>query len=432
MRWLKTYSLITRGAGWLALPAFAVYKRFSSKPDIWRQRLGNPFTQGRPLGDVDLWMHGASVGEMEALWAIASRLLEIRPHTKLVVSTFTTAGLHHAKRISGGKMPVFLCPLDLPQLVEKTVKEVAPKVFCTLETELWPNLLLALKNHGASLLLLNGRISHRSYPSYLRARFLFGQVLQLFDSICAISKVDKERLVSIGAHPSCVKVCGNAKYESLLDKPRREDAQVLTKKLGLYGKRPVIVAGSIREQEHVAIFEAIKKIRHLRPLTILVPRHLDRAKDINTFLEARSAKYATIREVTEASQTSCEDIDYLLVDEMGWLFRLYSICDIAFVGGSIAPLGGQNVMEPAAWAKPVVFGPHTKNFKEATEALIEEQGGFVAKDPDGLGKVFAYLLSDDGLREKAGLRARRALEKLGQGSATSQAQLVAQYLDHKV
>ncbi len=424
MRWLKTYSFITRTAGWIALPLLKVVTKVADSKGELRSRLDLQAQDHYQLQDTEVWIHGASVGEMEALWAIVSRLLTMRPDTKLVISAFTTPGVRHAQRLSKGNIPVIQFPLDLPQVVEKITSQLSPKVFCTIETEIWPNLLLTLKGKGAALLLLNGRISDRSFPSYMRARFLFGEALRLFDGICAITELDKKRLASIGAMADSISVCGNAKYESLLGKPNPEAAAKLREKLGLSHTRPVIVAGSIREKEYQMVYHAVKEISRLRPLTILVPRHIERVEEIEKFLRSKGAKMARVGEL----KGQAAHVDFILVDQMGWLFNLYAVCDIAFVGGSMVPLGGQNVMEPASWGKPVVFGPHTENFKEATSALLEAKGGFMASGPEKLGRIFESLLSDEDTRILAGQKARNVLRTMGQGAATSQAELIVKFL----
>ncbi len=430
MSWLKLYWRLTQPLGVLANPILSILEHRSKTPSVWRQRSGKFSKDLLKKAPFDLWMHGASVGEIQALNAIATKVLEKRPETNLLVSAFTCAGFEQAQKLLGNKASVIHLPLDFPQMSQSVAFAISPRIFCTIETELWPNLILALRGKGVRLLLLNGRISKGSFSSYQRVRFLFKEVLQCFDQICAISKADRDRFLQLGAQRDKLEVCGNAKYEDIIQKAKSDRDKI---QFFLPNHVPVIVAGSIREKEYREIYFAIERLRSdgIKPFVILVPRHLYRLDEIEAFLKGRGEQVFKLSQILAApdlleKHNSCS---ILLVDRIGWLFQLYRYCNVAFVGGSLVPLGGQNLMEPAAWAKPVVFGPHVNNFREAADRLLDEGGGFVVQDRNQLYKALSTLLKDEKRQKMAGEKAQKALLALGQGAATRQAQRVLDYLD---
>ncbi len=425
MSWIRTYSLLTGMTALLGDPALALMERFSKRPSLWGSRRGKLLADISQKGPFDVWMHGASVGEMAAIKAITEKILKIRPETRIMVSAFTESGFSHGKRLFEQTIPVTLFPFDYPQAAVRAASLVSPRVFCSVETEIWPNFLWTLKRRGTKLALLNARISADSFPSYRRFRFFFREVLGLFDVICAISRLDKKRLCTMGANPQMVEVCGNAKYEYLIERPDEKKARDVAKMLSIPSNRPVVVAGSIRGHEYRHIYRCAEQLKAMgiETLFILVPRHLERVKEIRDFLSEKGERSQTLTERLEHRgrffDPGCK---FLVIDEMGWLFDLYGLCDVAFVGGSLVPKGGQNIMEPAAWARPVLFGPHTENFQDATEALLAEGGGFVVEDHTELTERLKTLLTEKEYRKRAGACSRKALLKLGNGAATRQAE----------
>lgn len=432
MSWIKSYSLLTGITALLGDPALALMQRFSKRPSLWSSRRGKLLADISQKGPFDVWMHGASVGEMAAVKAIAEKILKVRPETRIMVSAFTKSGFSHGRRLFNPKIPVTLFPFDYPQAVVRAASIVSPRVFCSVETEIWPNLLWTLKKRGTRLFLLNARISADSFPSYKRFRFFFQEVLGLLDVICAISRLDKKRLCAMGADPKLVEVCGNAKYEYLIERPDEKKARNMAKMLSIPLDRPLVVAGSIRGHEYRQIYQCAQKLKAMgiETLFILVPRHLERVQEVMDFLSKRGEKFQTLTEMLEHRDRSFDPgCRFLVIDEIGWLFDLYGLCDVAFVGGSIVPRGGQNIMEPAAWERPVLFGPHTKNFQDAAEALIAEGGGFVVEDHAELTYRLKRLLTEEEFRKKAGACSRKAICKLGADAATRQAEQLLRFFE---
>jgi len=431
MSWIRTYSLLTAMTALLGDPALALMERFSKRPSLWSSRRGKLLTDISQKAPFDVWVHGASVGEMAAIKAITEKILRIRPETRILVSAFTESGFSQGKRLFKQNIPVTLFPFDYPQAAVRAASLVSPRVFCSVETEIWPNLLWTLKKRSTKLALLNARISADSFPSYKKFCFFFREVLGLFDVICAISRLDKKRLCAMGADSQLVEVCGNAKYEYLIERPDEKKARDVAKMLSISSSMPVVVAGSLRGHEYRQIYRCAKQLKAIGIETffILVPRHLERVKEIRDFLSEKGERSQTLTERLEHRGRSFDlDCKFLVVDEMGWLFDLYGLCDAAFVGGSLIPKGGQNIMEPAAWARPVLFGPHMENFQDATEALLTEGGGFEVEDHTELTERLKTLLKEKEYGKKAGACSRKALLKLGAGAATKQAEMLLQIL----
>ncbi len=432
MSWLEFYKIITGPVNLIATPVILFLEKSSNTPETWRQRRGLLPERVLKQAPFDLWIHGASVGEMAALKAIVARVIETRPHTKVLVSSFTSSGALQAQKAFGKNFPIIQLPIDYPRATRLVASAISPGIFCTVETELWPNLLFSLKRAGSKLLLLNGRISERSFRSYRKIRFFLKDLLRSFDLICTITSTDRNRLLYLGAEAKKIRVCGNAKYEDLLLKADPKEAEKIAQRLGLTSiEKPIIVAGSIRGDEYRLIHQAVTRLRQdgLDPFTVVVPRHLERIRELERFFKDRKEPFQLSSHIlTDGPTTIYDNCSFLIVDQIGLLFHLYHCCQIAFVGGSLLPFGGQNIMEPAAWEKPVIFGPHVNNFQEAADRLVRLGGGRMVKNDTELYLELKKFLTDDLLGRKTGKMAKKALEKLGKGAASVQAQKILELL----
>ena len=411
------------------LSPFIVSTLWLKDKDSAKQRLGNLPKKIIKKAPFDLWMHGVSVGEIGVVKAIYDEFKIINPDAKIVISSFTDTGIKRANEIFDKNQPIIYYPVDIPLAVKKSVNLIKPRLYCAVETELWPNLLFFLKKKGTKLALLNGRISPSSFKKYKKISFFMKEVLALFDQICVISPKDKERFVALGARKERISICGNAKFEALLKAPSLEKHQKIHEKFSLPSKRPIIVAGSIRGKEHREVISALLDLKRegLNPILILVPRHLERVSTIESYLKEKGLFYMLFSKFERSN--NLEELDVILIDRIGLLFDLYALCDLAFIGGSLIPKGGQNLMEPAAWQKPVLFGPYFYNFQDAGELLLEKKGGFLVKNKEELYKTFKILLKKRELRVEAGVNARKALEELGRGAASRQARVLEHLLN---
>lgn len=402
-----------------------------------QQRFGRYSPQILQNSTYDIWMHAASVGEVSAASAILHAVKRMAPDTRVLLSVFTVTGYRYALKELYGIAGVVLAPFDLPRAVNNAFNTLKPSIYASVETELWPNLLLSAKRHGIRTVLLNARISNRSFGRYLRLKAIFSPILQQFHGICAISKTYKDRLIQLGAFADRIHVTGNAKFEGLLHRVDSCTAKEMQKRLRLSEDARVFVAGSIRGGEEQEVAKAIAHLKQALPnlWVFCVPRHLDRLSSLKTACEQAGVSYimlSDLENITEDNpQKSCKELHItpvILVNSMGLLFPLYSIAAAAFVGGSLVPKGGQNPMEPAAWACPVLFGPHMENFEEAKEALLQAEGALEVKNAQELAESAIKLLSDTEYRNKIGQNALYGLQKIATNAATRQAEYLLRCL----
>ena len=404
---------------------------------IRRARLGLMPQEAEAGAPYDLWLHGVSVGEQMVLEPIVAALLERAPGLNIAVSSFTETGYRRAKELFGGRCRVIGYPLDFPQAVKRALDSLRPRLYACVETELWPNMLLELDRRGTPRVLLNARISPRSFPRYMKVRPLVRRMLAGFKRICAISQENRQRLVALGALESAIQVSGNAKYQGLLSKTAdgEETGRIRARmKRLLMGPDQreetgrIWICGSIRGREHQHIIRAFSVMKDAFPALrlVLAPRHLERVSDIEGVLRAEGIGYGLWSRIKGRGLKADERV--AVVDEMGCLFEIYSAASFSFVGGSIEPLGGQNPMEPAAWSSPVIYGPHMENFEDAVRALEARKGGIRLDGPGPLAKVAAFMLENEEFAKEAGARARLALEDLAQGAADRQAEALLELL----
>jgi len=395
---------------------------------MFQGRLGCLGQKVLDAAPYDIWLHAVSVGEVAAAEAIVDAIEALRPEFKVLVSATTPAG--YAKAISslGKRCIVIPYPVDFPQVVQKVVATIRPRLYACIETELWPNLIHEVRRHGGATVLLNGRISARSFPRYMRIRSLIAPVLAGFDRIAAISETTAQRLQELGADPDAITVVGNAKFEALLSRPDPRRVDALRKRIGIEDAARVMVAGSIRGNEGELVLDAYEHLKRRFPdlYLFLVPRHLNRVSYLKRHLEARGVDYRLWSSIEEEGM---DGTTVALVDLIGPLYELYGLADLAFVGGSLVPKGGQNIMEPASWRCPVLFGPYTDNFEDAASALLSYEGGFRVSNPDELAAVSMRLLESEGLRMKVGDSAYRALGELSGNAASRQAELLLEVYD---
>ncbi len=425
---LNFYRKITLLTYWLLMPFLGVRCIFEGPESPWCGRLGKVPPEVKAQSPYDVWFQAVSVGEVSVAEALVRALDRRHPGLKIIVSSTTPAGLARARSMLGNRCPVIPYPLDFPQAVRRLARSIRPSIYAPIETELWPNLLHEVTAEGAKAVLLNGRVSSRSFKNYKRIASVMGSVLGKFTILCAISDSYAQRLVELGAAAESIRVVGNAKFEGLLRRIDWSRADKMRKKLGIGKQQRVFVAGSLRQGEERYLAEVVKGLVREFPegLFVLVPRHLQRVADVARCLEQHSLKF-DLWSSLEVGKPRRHRV--LLVDVIGPLFDLYSIADAAFVGGSLVPKGGQNLMEPAAWGRPVLFGPFTDNFEESRQALLDTGGGMVAAGAEELMQYVKRLFCEVEFKKEMGLKALEALKMLAQDAATRQAELILQILE---
>jgi 3-deoxy-D-manno-octulosonic-acid transferase len=362
-------------------------------------------------GNRPIWFHAASVGEVIASVRLLEKNRERRPERKLLVSTFTPTGKKAAReklleargqepgvrRIADG---VIFIPLDLPFVVDRALKRVNPSALILMETELWPNLITTAGRMGIPVVVVNGRISDRSYGKYWFISPLLKRVFGHITRFLMQSEGDAQRIVTLGAEPSKVSVTGNIKF----------DIRVPEGSIGFMDEweGPVLIAGSTHRGEDSQIIDIHKelKARHPALKLVIAPRHLERVGKVEGILKEKGLQYERRSRVSGRLGAPI-----LLLDTLGELASFYKYGDIVFIGGSLVPVGGHNILEPALYGRPVIFGPHMENFRDSARIVTESGGGVMVRDFDELKGWIERLLSDDGLRISMGILAKDSVLK---------------------
>jgi 3-deoxy-D-manno-octulosonic-acid transferase len=373
------------------------------------QRFGNPELSVRQTAGRSIWLHAVSVGEVLSCQELVRQLRERFPRTLILVSTSTATGQKVAReKLAGQADGFFFAPVDLPFAVRRTLRRVKPFLVVVAETEIWPNLFREAKRCGASLLMVNARISDRSAPRYRRFRFFFRRVLALPDRILAQSALDRDRLIAAGAPPDRVETGGNLKFDwPVLERAAPpEIAGFLTQ----LSPAPVILAGSTREGEEAMVLAAFDRLVRGRGrlLLLLAPRHAERFDEVAALLGRQGRSFVRRSSLRPGQRLELPGV--LLLDTLGELASLYTLADAVFVGGSLVPWGGHNVLEPALAGRPVVVGPHMQNFRAIAGTLLAAGGLVQVNSPGELAPALERLLNDRAEAARVGDAARRAAE----------------------
>lgn len=341
-------------------------------------RLPQPIRQLAQNGNL-IWIHAASVGEVKALGPLVDAIKSYNPSYKIILSNTTKTGKKQAERSLKNVDGFIFAPVDLPWVVQHVMKTLKPKILILIETELWPNMIRKAKENRSVVSLVNGRISPRSYKRYLYFKPLCQAVLEYVDLFCMQTEEDVNRIKTIGAHPDKIVITGNLKFEAFLW--QKLEKRFTKESLKLPPDLRLLVAGSTRPGEEEIILESYRKLKEQFPnlLLILAPRHLKRLRSIEELLTQRRFSY--VRKSRWLKKTDQSRIPQVLIlDSMGELAELYGLADLAFVGGSLVPLGGHNPLEPAIYGVPVLFGPHVEHFRKAADILIEAQAAVQVKN----------------------------------------------------
>lgn len=344
------------------------------------------------------WIHAVSVGEVESAIPLIRELRRLRPESHVLFTTTTPTGSARIQAMLGNNVRHCYLPYDLPVSINRFLRHFRPQIAIMFETEIWPNLFAACASRSVPLFIVNGRLSLRSVKGYRRLGPLVNETLAHVTGIAAQTEEDARRFVSIGASPDRVTHAGNIKFD--LDLPENSLKQGVRDREHLFGDRPVLIAASTHEGEESLMLSIDLALRNRFPqlMLILVPRHPERFPDVEAL--CRSRGYAVV--LRTAGRACTRDDQIFLVDTMGELKRFYATADVAFVGGSLVPIGGHNVLEPAALGIPVLFGPHVDNFREICSALTAAGGSLACEDETAVVRHTESLLADAKLRVTMG------------------------------
>ena len=362
-------------------------------------------------GDPSIWIHAVSVGEALTARALIADLRTTYPGLRIFLSTTTLTGQQIARTRLQDVDAVFFFPFDLPPFVDRTLRLVRPRLFIMMETEIWPNLLRACRKRGVKTMLVNGRISSRSYPRYRLARRFFRQVLADVDRFCMQSDESARRIIEIGADPARVTVTGSLKFESL-ESPGAAAGRGAGRVLRYFrmpASRPVLLAASTLKGEERAALEAFAAVRRAHPNAILViaPRKPERFGDAEALARAEGLRVVRRSELPVDAEPRA---DCVILDTIGELAHVFQIATVVFVGGSLVDHGGHNILEPAVHGKPIVFGPHMQNFAEIAEAFLRNHAAVEVRTSAELAAVCVRLVGDPVERASLGAAARALVE----------------------
>ncbi|MDN5924351.1 MAG: lipid IV(A) 3-deoxy-D-manno-octulosonic acid transferase [Xanthomonadales bacterium] len=364
----------------------------------WRERFG--FFPDPDLHD-STWVHAVSVGEVNAAVPLIEALLRHYPQRPCVVTTITPTGSERVRKLFGERVFHVYLPYDLPASVRRFLDRVKPRFGVIMETEIWPNLFYECQARGLPLIVANARLSERSLRGYGPVRSLARAAIRSAQRVAAQSHADAKRFEMLGADPARITITGNLKFDMSVPTQWLVDGHDMREVWG--GARPVWIAASTHEGEELAVLEAHLQVLRRLPdaLLLIAPRHPERFRAAEQAGRNLGFKIAIRSEQgLPGPATQC-----FIIDSMGELMRFYAAADVAFVGGSFVSIGGHNVLEPAALAKPVLVGPYTFNFAEITRTLVQAGGAIQIEDVKQLGAAVTDLLSHAEKCQSMGIKA---------------------------
>ncbi len=377
-------------------------------------------------GSEVIWIHAVSVGEAKAVIPLLRLIKKRRPEAKLVFSTVTPTGNKVAAEAGGQWIDALIYfPMDFTWVVKRAVAAIRPDIFVVVEKEIWPNVFRILKQGSVPVVVVNGTLSEKSFKRYRRLSFLFGEVFTRLDAYLPRSPGDAEMALMLGVRDASLTEAGNLKFD-IDAESSVEELQSLARELGISDSTRVIVAGSTHAGEETIILRAFKEVSNvIAGLTLIVaPRHPERFDEVAGLIEAEGLT------CSKRSQGPLKDhAEVILLDTMGELGRVYGISTISFVGGTLVDIGGHNLLEPAVYSVPVIYGPHLKSYLYMAE-MLESVGASRRVTNDDLAATVKELLTDDELRKEMG-RAGAELISSNKGSTERAMNVISGLLDKR-
>lgn len=389
----------------IPLAVYWVFRGFVNS--TYRDRIGQRFGVGYPKVDNCLWIHAVSVGEVQAAVPLIRALEKRYPGRELLVTTVTPTGAMRVKAVFGSAVTHCYIPFEMSIAVDRFFESVNPEIALIMETEIWPNLYRGCGVRNIPLILVSARISPRSVHSYQRFLPLFRETLSHGIIIAAQSEADAERFRSLGAEPARTRVTGNIKFDIELPADIRERGKQL--RAAVFGDRPVWIAASTHDREEIQVLAAHRELLQRYPglLLVLVPRHPQRFSVVRELLEEQQIRY-----VSRTEQRTCDALtEVFLGDTMGEVPLFYAASDVAFIGGSLVPVGGHNLLEPAALGLPVISGPHVFNAQDIADMFIELGACRIATNAQELSVAVDELLADRDKANELGRRGRQIVQR---------------------
>lgn len=372
-----------------------------------------------------LWIHAVSVGECEASFPLVRRLQKEQPDLPILMTCTTPTGSSRIQSVLGSSVSHVYLPYDIPFLAQRFFRYFKPRLGIIMETELWPNLFATASQLGTPLMIANGRLSERSMRGYSRMASLIMPALKAVHCIAAQSETDAKRYLQIGARKGSVIDTGNIKYDIEWNADQAKESEAL--RSSWFGTRKVIVAGSTHPGEEVQILAAFRRVLMQFPgsVLVMVPRHPERGRPV---FELCKAEGLTTQLLSETQRMTDQD-EILVIDRVGELRRFYGVCQVAFIGGSLVPHGGQNPLEPLVAGKPVLFGPYMANFKDIRQSILDVRAGVEVLSASELAEQFIQLLESPENAAGMGERGEKMVRQ-NQGATSRIYELIAAMLNH--
>lgn len=421
---IYVYNLILFLAVILASPIILLALIFSPK---WRSGLHERFgfISTKCLDEIKdkkvIWFHAASAGEVQALAPVVKEFKVMKPDRCLLVTTTSINGKKKLeKELQGVINCAFLLPLDIDFIIKGAVDRIKPEALVVVETELWPNLLNAAKKRGIPVIMINGRISIKSFRFYYAFRFFFSRVLNCFDVLIVQSEKMMRRLRRLGVKNKKIIIMNNTKYSFEIDRGRAE----LIRKADKKGKT-IVVAGSIREDEEETVINGFVSSGAKDSVLVIAPRHLNRVAVIEKILKNAGLKYALWSSLKDYSLIA--GYDAVIINTIGELSYVYAAGDVAVIGGGFMKFGGHNPMEAAAAGLPLIMGSHMFNFEDTADLFTKNGGAYRADSALEIAEKLKLLLTDKALRQQNGEQNKKIVEQF-RGSASTTAMLIDEVL----
>ena len=369
----------------------------------------------------NIWFHAVSVGEILAIVGLVERMRLRHPQYQIVISTVTKTGYALAQKRFKKEDVIVYAPMDLSWVVNRFIKVIKPEIFVTAETEIWPNLLLALSKVDIPMAMVNGRISDKSFYRYRRFAGFMRRVLRPFRAFCMQSTLDADRIISLGALADNVSVPGSMKFDDIIVAEKMTAQQ-----LGFKEDSLIWVAGSTHAGEEKIVLDVFKKLKlTFSSLSLIIaPRHIERAEEVYNLVKA-SGFVPVNFSVVRAQPVNSDAV--IVVDTIGHLKSLYQVATVVFVGKSLVGFGGQNIIEPAFFGKPIIVGPNMQNFLEITEIFLSARGVIQIQESSELEDILKKLLASSQLCQTLGEKAQ-AIVKKNQGATDQTERILSRIL----
>jgi len=378
-------------------------------------------------GKQVIWLHAVSVGETIAAKPLLKALRSRYPDHAIVLSNTTETGREIASKLAEKELCIYF-PFDFLPAVRRALKSIQPQIVIIMETEIWPNFNREAARRGIPLLLANGRISDRSYKRYLKFSWFFRHPLEFFSALCMQTETDRQRIIDIGAPAVRTIAAGNLKYDIPFRAVPQTEVISLRDQYRIPQGVTVFTAASTHRGEEEAVLNCYSQIiqQHKNIFLVLVPRHPERAAEVADLIRL-AGLICRRRTSLNNSDEAFSAGEVLLVDTVGEMMKFYALSDIAFIGGSLVPTGGHNLLEPASLGIPCMFGPHMSNFREISQMVLQYGAGFQIDSVEELSQTCLQLIEDNDLRKQTAGGAMAMMQSAG-GATERHMRLIAEQL----